>query len=239
MNPFKILGVSESASDEEVKRAYRSQAAKHHPDMGGDGWAFEQVRQAYESIMRGRNAISPSSPQTSPNTNSTREASKPHPKSNPNPKSASTPNPNSTPNSNPNTKASPNSQTAPAPDPSLHSHPHPKNFLELLRAKNLPLQSETNYFILVNVLDIVMTNILLRMNAMESNPFAKWVLDRWGFVGMIAFKLIIVAVVCIIAQFVATRNLPRAKQLLYLGTAIVGAVVLYSALLLARTKGYY
>ena len=31
-DPYQVLGISENASDEEVKRAYRELARKYHPD---------------------------------------------------------------------------------------------------------------------------------------------------------------------------------------------------------------
>ena len=31
-NPYEILGVSQNASDEDIKRAYRALSRKYHPD---------------------------------------------------------------------------------------------------------------------------------------------------------------------------------------------------------------
>lgn len=62
-DPYKILGVSPDASDEEIKRAYRALAKKYHPDLNpGDETAakkMQQVNAAYEQIKnpdKGRQA---------------------------------------------------------------------------------------------------------------------------------------------------------------------------------------
>jgi hypothetical protein len=45
---WATLGVPHSATEEEVKRAYRQRALETHPDRGGDAAAFRAVQRAYE-----------------------------------------------------------------------------------------------------------------------------------------------------------------------------------------------
>lgn len=53
-DPYKVLGLSPGASDEEVKRAYRQLAKKYHPDLHpGDAEAarkMQEINAAYEQI---------------------------------------------------------------------------------------------------------------------------------------------------------------------------------------------
>ena len=49
-NHYETLGVSKSATPEEIKRAYRKLASQHHPDKGGDTAKFQQVEEAYRVL---------------------------------------------------------------------------------------------------------------------------------------------------------------------------------------------
>ncbi|HSX24914.1 MAG TPA: molecular chaperone DnaJ [Candidatus Andersenbacteria bacterium] len=48
---YDLLGVSRTATQDEIKKAYRKLAHKHHPDKkGGDEERFKQINQAYEVL---------------------------------------------------------------------------------------------------------------------------------------------------------------------------------------------
>ncbi len=49
---YRILGVSRDASPDEIKRAFRRLARRHHPDVSGerDGARFREILEAYETL---------------------------------------------------------------------------------------------------------------------------------------------------------------------------------------------
>ena len=62
-DPYKVLNVSPSASDEEVKKAYRDLARKYHPDNYHDNpladlaqEKMKEINEAYEQIQKQRRA---------------------------------------------------------------------------------------------------------------------------------------------------------------------------------------
>ena len=60
-DPYSVLGVSQDASDEEIKKAYRRLSRKYHPDANINNpdkdkaeEKFKEVQQAYDQIMKER-----------------------------------------------------------------------------------------------------------------------------------------------------------------------------------------
>ena len=50
MDYYERLGVSRNASPNEIKKAYKKLALKHHPDRGGDHTTFAGINEAYDTL---------------------------------------------------------------------------------------------------------------------------------------------------------------------------------------------
>jgi curved DNA-binding protein len=50
MDHYETLGVQRDATEQDIKRAYRKLASKHHPDKGGDQEQFKRIQGAYEVL---------------------------------------------------------------------------------------------------------------------------------------------------------------------------------------------
>lgn len=47
---YKTLHVEKTADAQQIKKAYRKLAIKHHPDKGGDPEQFKEITRAYEVL---------------------------------------------------------------------------------------------------------------------------------------------------------------------------------------------
>lgn len=60
-NPYEVLGVKQDATEEEIKKAYRSLSRKYHPDANVNNpnkaqaeEKFKEIQQAYQQILKDR-----------------------------------------------------------------------------------------------------------------------------------------------------------------------------------------
>ena len=60
-DPYKVLGISRDATDDEVKKAYRKLSRIYHPDANVNNpnkaqaeETFKEIQQAYDQIMKER-----------------------------------------------------------------------------------------------------------------------------------------------------------------------------------------
>lgn len=227
----RILDVSTHATDEEIHRAYRKLASTHHPDLGGDKEEFQKIQNAYEQLLspQGKDArenryYGAAAVARQRNDELRKEKLR---------KSAA-----AAADSQPQKNASDRepdrrNDAVPTTEQLLHAaaerqRRHSQSFI----TRKLPLQDQTTFFILINSLDIFMTYVLISLGAIEANPVANYFLQRYNFNGLIFFKLVIVAGVCVIAQIIAAKSVRKGRDLLNFGSLLVGAVVAYSCWLL-------
>lgn len=50
MDHYSTLGLDKSASADDIQKAFRKAAMKHHPDRGGDAGKFQEINEAYSTL---------------------------------------------------------------------------------------------------------------------------------------------------------------------------------------------
>ena len=50
MDHYSTLGVDKTASPDDIQKAFRKAAMKHHPDRGGDPRQFQDIQEAYNTL---------------------------------------------------------------------------------------------------------------------------------------------------------------------------------------------
>jgi len=210
----RILNVSPHATDEEIHRAYRKLASTHHPDLGGDKEEFQKILNAYEQLLSpaGKDArenrhYGAAAVARQRNDELRKEKQKRR-------SAAAAAAADSQPPKNASSNEEVDRRNVPTTEQLLYAEAErQRRYEQSFMTRKLPLQNATTFFILINSLDIFMTYVLISLGAIEANPIAK-------------------AGVCVIAQIIAASSISKGRDLLNLGSFLVGAVVAYSCWLL-------
>lgn len=51
-NPYQVLGLLPNATKDDIRKAYKKLALKHHPDKGGSPEEFKRITDAYETLTQ-------------------------------------------------------------------------------------------------------------------------------------------------------------------------------------------
>jgi len=70
MDYYSILGVNKSASDADIRKAYKKQSMRHHPDRGGNEEEFKKINEAYSTLKDPQKRAEYDNPQPQFNFNS-------------------------------------------------------------------------------------------------------------------------------------------------------------------------
>jgi hypothetical protein len=99
-----------------------------------------------------------------------------------------------------------------------------------------PLDREILFYTAASVLDVLFTYLLLYGDGpwviVESNPVANFFLATAGFSGMVAYKVLLVAVVILNCRVIARSRPQVALNVIRFAQLAVGAVLAYSVFLL-------
>jgi hypothetical protein len=92
-------------------------------------------------------------------------------------------------------------------------------------------------FVVLSAVDLLLTWVLLQNTGgmvYESNPIANALLSRYGWAGMIMFKLTDVLLVAWIVTLLSIFQPRAARRVLSIACGIVGMVALYSSYLILQ-----
>ena len=85
-------------------------------------------------------------------------------------------------------------------------------------------------YILLNLLDLMITRLAINnMGMVEANFLARGVLLNFGFAGFLLYKLLLTAIVIVLAEIIARKRPRCALAIIVFGCVAVGAVVAWGA----------
>ena len=84
--------------------------------------------------------------------------------------------------------------------------------------------------LLMNLLDVVFTQNIISVGGSEANPLALWIIENYGFRGLLLFKTLIVGLLFLFANKVGecSKNI---RVVFWLGISIYAVLTVYHIIL--------
>lgn len=93
--------------------------------------------------------------------------------------------------------------------------------------KDVQLAQEYLAFVLLNVFDLFLTGWIFRHDGVELNGAAAWVIEKYGLMGFVWYKFIMVAIVVLVCERISTMKLSVSRSIITIGCLIYVFVIFW------------
>ncbi len=101
-----------------------------------------------------------------------------------------------------------------------------------LQRRSSALKDEHSAFFFFNVLDALLTIVVLLFGGGEANPFARWIIEHYGIYAFLIIKFILVGFASLTCEVLHYLHTTAARLVLWLGILLYFSVVLWECLLI-------
>ena len=99
--------------------------------------------------------------------------------------------------------------------------------------KHVELAQEYLAFTLLSLFDLFLSGYIFRHNGSEANGPPIAIIARFGLQGLAIYKFIMVAIVVLACEGIATKSVKKARYLIIGGIVVMVGLVIYESILIA------
>lgn len=98
--------------------------------------------------------------------------------------------------------------------------------------RDVVLSQEYLAFLLLNLFDLFLTGYIFRNHGLEANGAARFILQKYGLVGLPVYKFLLVIVLILACEGIAMRSIRIAKLIMTAGCVLYTALVFWEVFLI-------